>query len=67
MGRGVRYVIMRASHGVCNVVERLVIIGSSVVFFGNKLTTDKTKIGPVIALIGTYLYTEATKRYNSSC
>lgn len=49
------------SHGVCNVVKRVVIIGTSVVFFGNKLT-DKTKIGTVVALIGTYLYTEATKR-----
>ncbi len=53
------------SHGVCNVVKRVVIIGTSVVFFGNKLT-DKTKIGTVIALIGTYLYTEATKRYKAS-
>lgn len=53
------------SHGVCNVVKRVVIIGTSVVFFGNKLT-DKTKMGTVIALIGTYLYTEATKRYKAS-
>lgn len=50
------------SHGVCNVVKRVVIIGTSVVFFGNKLT-DKTKLGTAIALVGTYLYTEATKRY----
>ena len=49
------------SHGVCNVVKRVVIIGTSVVFFGNKLT-DKTKLGTAIALVGTYLYTEATKR-----
>ena len=49
------------SHGVCNVVKRVVIIGTSVIFFGNKLT-DKTKLGTVIALLGTYLYTEATKR-----
>ena len=49
------------SHGVCNVVKRVVIIGTSVVFFGNKLT-DKTKLGTGIALLGTYLYTEATKR-----
>ena len=49
------------SHGVCNVVKRVVIIGTSVVFFGNKLT-DKTKLGTAIALLGTYLYTEATKR-----
>jgi len=50
------------SHGVCNVVKRVCIIGSSVMFFGNKLTTQ-TKLGTVIALIGTYLYTEATKKY----
>lgn len=49
------------SHGVCNVVKRVVIIGTSVVFFGNKLT-DKTKLGTAIALLGTYLYTEANKR-----
>ena len=50
------------SHGVCNVVKRVCIIGSSVMFFGNKLT-DQTKLGTVIALIGTYLYTEVTKKY----
>ena len=50
------------SHGVCNVVKRVCIIGSSVMFFGNKLT-DQTKLGTVIALVGTYLYTEATKKY----
>lgn len=49
------------SHGVCNVVKRVCIIGSSVVFFGNKLTTQ-TQFGTVIALIGTYLYTEAVKK-----
>ncbi|KAK9862981.1 hypothetical protein WJX84_007136 [Apatococcus fuscideae] len=48
------------SHGVCNVVKRVVIIGTSVLFFGNKLTT-KTKIGTAVALLGTYLYTEASK------
>lgn len=32
------------SHGVCNVVKRVVIIGTSVVFFGTTLT-PKTKIG----------------------
>ena len=52
------------SHGVCNVVKRVVIIGTSVVFFGNKLT-DKTKLGTAIALLGTYLYTESTKRSKS--
>lgn len=50
------------SHGVCNVVKRVVIIGTSVLFFGNKLTT-KTKVGTAIALLGTYLYTEASKKY----
>ena len=45
-------------------VKRVVIIGTSVVFFGNKLT-DKTKLGTAIALVGTYLYTEATKRYKA--
>ena len=32
------------SHGVCNVVKRVVIIGTSVLFFGTALST-KTKIG----------------------
>jgi len=32
------------SHGVCNVVKRVVIIGTSVVFFGTTLT-NKTKLG----------------------
>lgn len=45
------------SHGVCNVVKRVVIIGTSVLFFGNKLT-PKTMIGTVVALAGTALYTE---------
>lgn len=49
------------SHGVCNVIKRVAIIGTSVLFFGNKLTL-KTQVGTVIALIGTYLYTEMTKR-----
>ncbi|KAK9826504.1 hypothetical protein WJX81_007389 [Elliptochloris bilobata] len=52
------------SHGVCNVVKRVVIIGTSVVFFGTTLTT-KTKLGTGIALLGTYLYTEASKRYKA--
>eukprot|EP01024_Parvocaulis_polyphysoides_P030678 TRINITY_DN27953_c0_g1_i1.p1 TRINITY_DN27953_c0_g1~~TRINITY_DN27953_c0_g1_i1.p1 ORF type:complete len:406 (+),score=56.22 TRINITY_DN27953_c0_g1_i1:287-1504(+) len=46
------------SHGVCNVVKRVVIIGTSVVFFGNTLTMQ-TKIGTAIAILGTYLYTQA--------
>ncbi|CAD7696063.1 unnamed protein product [Ostreobium quekettii] len=52
------------SHGVCNVVKRIVIIGTSVVFFGNVLTTQ-TKIGTAIALFGTYLYVEAQKRFKA--
>lgn len=40
------------SHGVCNVVKRIVIIGTSVVFFGNKLSLQ-TQIGTAIALGGT--------------
>jgi Tpt phosphate/phosphoenolpyruvate translocator len=49
------------AHGVCNVVKRVCIIGTSVIFFGNRMT-DQTKLGTVIALIGTYLYTEVSKR-----
>lgn len=49
------------SHGVCNVVKRICIIGTSVVFFGNKLSLQ-TQIGTAVALLGTWLYTEATKR-----
>jgi len=45
---------------VCNVVKRVCIIATSVLFFGNKLTTQ-TKIGTAVALLGTYLYTEAVK------
>ena len=48
------------SHGVCNVVKRICIIATSVLFFGNVLTTQ-TKIGTAVALAGTYLYTEAVK------
>ena len=53
------------SHGVCNVVKRVAIIGTSVLFFGNTLT-NKTKIGTAVALLGTYLYTEATKRHKQA-
>lgn len=49
------------SHGVCNVVKRIAIIGSSVMFFGNKLTLQ-TKLGTAIALLGTALYTELKNR-----
>lgn len=50
------------SHGVCNVVKRIVIIATSVLFFGNVLTRQ-TQIGTVIALFGTYLYVEASRRF----
>lgn len=53
------------SHGVCNVVKRVCIIATSVMFFGNVLTTQ-TKIGTVVALLGTYLYTEAVKAAKKS-
>jgi drug/metabolite transporter (DMT)-like permease len=50
------------SHGVCNVVKRIVIIGSSVLFFGNKLSSQ-TLIGTAVAIFGTFLYTQAQQRY----
>jgi Tpt phosphate/phosphoenolpyruvate translocator len=53
------------AHGVCNVVKRVCIIGTSVVFFGNAMT-NQTKLGTVIALIGTYLYTQASQRYKGA-
>lgn len=56
--------ISPVAHGVCNVVKRVCIIGTSVLFFGNKLTTQ-TQVGTVIALIGTYLYTEVSKKYKA--
>lgn len=49
------------SHGVCNVVKRIIIIGSSVLFFGNILTRQ-TIVGTAIALAGTALYTELQNR-----
>lgn len=36
----------------------------AVLFFGNKLTLQ-TKLGTAIALLGTYAYTEAVKRYKA--
>ncbi|CAG9461747.1 unnamed protein product [Pedinophyceae sp. YPF-701] len=50
------------SHGVCNVVKRVVIIYSSVLFFGNVLT-PKTQMGTTIALAGTALYTYLSGKY----
>jgi Tpt phosphate/phosphoenolpyruvate translocator len=49
------------SHGVCNVVKRIVIIGASVVFFGTKMSAQ-AKAGTAIAIAGTWLYTEAVQR-----
>jgi len=50
------------SHGVCNVIKRIIIIGTSVLFFGNILT-KQTIVGTVIALAGTALYTELQSRH----
>lgn len=50
------------SHGVCNVVKRVVIIFSSVIFF-NQTLTQQALVGTVIALIGTWLYTEASSKH----
>ena len=41
------------SHGVCNVVKRICIIGASVLFFGNKLSVQ-TQVGTVVALAGAH-------------
>lgn len=49
------------SHGVCNVVKRIVIIFSSVLFF-NQVLTQQALIGTVIAIFGTWLYTEAAAK-----
>jgi len=56
--------ISPVSHGVCNVVKRVAIIISSVLFFGTPLS-NKTKIGTAVALLGTYLYTEAGRRFKA--
>ena len=53
--------ISPVSHGVCNVVKRIVIIGTSVAFFGTSLTLN-AKVGTAVAILGTYLYTEAVAR-----
>lgn len=52
------------SHGVCNVVKRVVIIFSSVLFF-NQVLTQQALIGTVIALVGTWMYTEAASKYKT--
>jgi len=53
------------SHGVCNVVKRIAIIGSSVVFF-NQVMTTQALVGTCIAIFGTYLYTEASKKSHAT-
>ncbi|GLI60501.1 hypothetical protein VaNZ11_002664 [Volvox africanus] len=50
------------SHGVCNVVKRVAIIGSSVIFFNQVLTTQAL-VGTVIALAGTWLYTDMSSKH----
>uniref|UniRef100_A0A7S3VK10 Sugar phosphate transporter domain-containing protein n=2 Tax=Eukaryota TaxID=2759 RepID=A0A7S3VK10_DUNTE len=53
------------SHGVCNVVKRVAIIFSSVLFFGQVLS-QQALIGTCIAIFGTYLYSEAARRYGTA-
>ncbi|GBF93760.1 triose phosphate phosphate translocator [Raphidocelis subcapitata] len=52
------------SHGVCNVVKRVVIIFSSVLFF-NQVLTSQALVGTVIALAGTWAYTEMSSKYKT--
>ena len=52
------------SHGVCNVVKRVAIIFSSVFFF-KQVLTQQAMIGTVIALLGTWMYTEMSQRYKT--
>lgn len=47
------------SHGVCNVVKRIAIIFSSVIFFHQTMSTQ-TMVGTCVAIFGTYLYTQAS-------
>ncbi|GAB4817014.1 hypothetical protein N2152v2_004060 [Parachlorella kessleri] len=48
------------SHGVCNVVNRVVVIVASVLFFGQELSMT-TKLGTAVTLLGTLMYSEAIK------
>jgi hypothetical protein len=50
------------AHGVCNVVKRVAIIFSSVIFF-NQTLTPIALTGTVVALAGTWLYTEMSSRW----
>ncbi|KAF8065957.1 hypothetical protein HT031_003018 [Scenedesmus sp. PABB004] len=52
------------SHGVCNVVKRVVIIFSSVLFF-NQTLTQQALVGTVIALAGTWLYTDMSSKHKT--
>ena len=52
------------SHGVCNVVKRVVIIFSSVIFF-KQVLTQQALVGTVIALAGTWAYTEMSSRHKA--
>ena len=52
------------SHGVCNVVKRVVIIFSSVLFF-KQVLTQQALVGTVIALAGTWAYTEMSSRHKA--
>ena len=52
------------SHGVCNVVKRVAIIFSSVLFF-NQTLTAQTMVGTVIALAGTWLYTDMSAKHKA--
>jgi len=49
------------SHGVCNVVKRIAIIFSSVIFFNQVLTTQAL-VGTAIAIAGTWLYTDVSSK-----
>lgn len=52
------------SHGVCNVVKRIAIIFSSVLFFNQVLTTQAL-VGTIIALAGTWLYTDMASKHKT--
>lgn len=53
------------SHGVCNVVKRIAIIFSSVLFF-NQVMTPQALAGTAIAIGGTWLYTETSKKAHAA-
>eukprot|EP00798_Chlamydomonas_sp_ICE-L_P000829 gene829-2220_t len=53
------------SHGVCNVVKRIAIIFSSVIFF-NQVMTTQALVGTSIAIFGTYLYTLSSGKHKKA-